>query len=160
MNNRAGTWITQQSGPDGFSAFLPRPLPPDPPLEVAPHLQERVDAANQALGRLDGVSLLLPDPDLFLYSYIRKEAVLSSQIEGTQSSLSDLLLLEQESAPSVPVSDVQETSNYVAAMYRGMGCSPLRLPLSVRVLREVHRVLLSGTRGADRQPASYGAKAD
>ncbi len=156
ISDRAGVWVTQQSGPDGFSAFLPHPLPPDPPLLVTPELQERLDAANQALGRLDGVTLLLPDPDLFLYSYIRKEAVLSSQIEGTQSSLSDLLLFEQESAPSVPAGDVQETSNYVAAMYRGMAMlHDEGLPLSSRVLREVHRVLLSGTRGADRQPGEF-----
>jgi len=153
INDRAGVWVTQQSGPDGFSAFLPRPLPPDPPLLVTPDLQARLDAANQALGRLDGVTLLLADPDLFLYSFIRKEAVLSSQIEGTQSSLSDLLLFEQESVPSVPAGDVQETSNYVAAMYRGMAMlNDEGLPLSSRVLREVHRVLMSGTRGADRQP--------
>ncbi len=155
-NTRAGTWVTQQSGRDGFSAFLPRPLPPEPPLAVTPELQERLDAANQALGRLDGVTLLLPDPDLFLYSYIRKEAVLSSQIEGTQSSLSDLLLFEQEGAPSVPAGDVQETSNYVAAMDRGIAMLRTEgLPLSTRVLREVHRVLLSGTRGSERQPGEF-----
>lgn len=155
-NTRAGTWVTQQSGPDGFSAFLPRPLPPEPPLAVTPELQERLDAANQALGRLDGVTLLLPDPDLFLYSYIRKEAVLSSQIEGTQSSLSDLLLFEQEGAPSVPAGDVQETSNYVAAMDRGIAMLRTEgLPLSTRVLREVHRVLLSGTEGSERQPGEF-----
>ncbi len=155
-NTRAGTWVTQQSGPDGFSAFLPRPLPPEPPLAVTPELQERLDAANQALGRLDGVTLLLPDPDLFLYSYIRKEAVLSSQIEGTQSSLSDLLLFEQEGAPSVPAGDVQETSNYVAAMDRGIAMLRTEgLPLSTRVLREVHRVLLSGTRGSERPPGEF-----
>ncbi|MDP9385112.1 MAG: Fic family protein [Actinomycetota bacterium] len=155
-NMRAGTWVTQQAGPDGFSAFLPRPLPPEPPLAVTPELQERLDAANQALGRLDGVTLLLPDPDLFLYSYIRKEAVLSSQIEGTQSSLSDLLLFEQEGAPSVPAGDVQETSNYVAAMDRGIAMLRAEgLPLSTRVLREVHRVLLSGTEGSERQPGEF-----
>jgi Fic family protein len=155
-STRAGAWVTQQSGPDGFSAFIPRPLPPEPPLVISPELQERLDAANQALGRLDGVTLLLPDPDLFLYSYIRKEAVLSSQIEGTQSSLSDLLLFEQEGAPSVPVGDVQQTSNYVAAMDRGIAMIKTEgLPLSSRVLREVHRVLLSDTRGSERQPGEY-----
>ena len=155
-DSRAGTWVTQHAGPDGFSAFIPRPLPPDPPLEITPELQERIDAANQALGRLDGVTLLLPDPDLFLYSYIRKEAVLSSQIEGTHSSLSDLLLFEQQFAPSVPVGDVQETSNYVAAMDRGISMIKNEgVPLSSRVLREVHRVLLSGTRGSERQPGEF-----
>jgi len=154
--NRAGDWVAQQPGPDGFSAFIPRPLPPEPALVIAPDLQERLDAANQALGRLDGVTLLLPDPDLFLYSYIRKEAVLSSQIEGTQSSLSDLLLFEQEGAPSVPTGDVQETSNYVAAMDRGITMLKGEgLPLSSRVLREVHHVLLSGTPGSERQPGEF-----
>ena len=155
-STRAGTWVTQKSGPEGFSAFIPRPLPPEPPLVIGPDLQERLDAANQALGRLDGVTLLLPDPDLFLYSYVRKEAVLSSQIEGTQSSLSDLLLFEQEGVPAVPAGDVQETSNYVAAMDRGITMLKVEgLPLSSRVLREVHRVLLSGTRGAERQPGEF-----
>jgi Fic family protein len=104
--NRSGQWLEQQAGPDGFSAFFPRPLPPDPPLRIDAGLQARLDTANQALGRLDGVTLLLPDPDVFLCSYIRKEAVLSSQIEGTQSSLADLLLFENEAAPSVPLNDV------------------------------------------------------
>jgi Fic family protein len=155
-SNRAGHWVQQQAGPEGFSAFLPRPLPPDPPLRVDVDLQTRLDTANQALGRLDGVTLLLPDPDLFLYSYIRKEAVLSSQIEGTQSSLSDLLLFEQQAAPAVPVSDVQETSNYVAAMGRGIAMiQDEGIPLSTRVLREAHRVLLSGGRGSERQPGEF-----
>lgn len=153
---RAGQWVQQQTGTEGFSAFLPRPLPPDPPLGITADVQTRLDTANQALGRLDGVTLLLPDPDIFLYSYIRKEAVLSSQIEGTQSSLSDLLLFEQEAAPAVPESDVRETSNYVAAMDRGIAM--IRddgLPLSTRVLREVHRVLLQGARGGERQPGEF-----
>jgi Fic family protein len=155
-STRAGRWVQQQSGADGFSAFIPDPLPPDPPLRIAAETQAKLDTANQALGRLDGVTLLLPDPDVFLYSYIRKEAVLSSQIEGTQSSLSDLLLFEQEVAPAVPVSDVRETSNYVAAMNRGI--TMIRdegLPLSTRVLREVHGVLLASTRGAERQPGEF-----
>ena len=96
---RAGTFVSASAGPEGYSTFLPRPLPPDPPLEITPRLQGLLDRANQAIGRLDGVTLLLPDPDQFLYTYIRKEAVLSSQIEGTQSSLSDLLLFENEGAP-------------------------------------------------------------
>src|SRR6478672_7426028 len=139
-NNQAGragqfTPVPSESG--AYSTFSPKPLPPDPPLAIDVEMQRLLDRANQALGRLDGVTLLLPDPDVFLYSYIRKEAVLSSQIEGTQSSLSDLLLFEQEIAPAVPVSDVRETSNYVAAMDHGI--TMIRdegLPLSTRVLRE------------------------
>jgi Fic family protein len=157
-SSRAGRFVQQQAGAgaDGFAAFIPEPLPPDPPLQIDGDLQARLDRANQALGRLDGVTLLLPDPEVFLYSFVRKEAVLSSQIEGTQSSLSDLLLFEHDAAPSVPLGDVQEASNYVAATYRGI--EMLRdegLPLSNRVLKEVHRVLLSGVRGGERQPGAF-----
>jgi Fic family protein len=155
-SSRAGRFVQQQAGADGFAAFVPEPLPPDPPLRIDGDLQARLDRANQALGRLDGVTLLLPDPEVFLYSFVRKEAVLSSQIEGTQSSLSDLLLFEHDAAPSVPLGDVQEASNYVAATYRGI--EMLRdegLPLSNRVLKEVHRVLLSGVRGGEREPGAF-----
>jgi Fic family protein len=96
--HRAGRYITQQAGPEGFAAFIPAPLPTDPPVSLGLELQELLESANRALGRLDGVASLLPSPDLFLYTYIRKEAVLSSQIEGTQSSLSDLLLFENAEA--------------------------------------------------------------
>ena len=99
-SERAGRVVEVQSGPDGYSAFVPAALPPDPPLRIDARLQNLLDEANQALGRLDGVTLLLPDPGQFLYSYIRKEAVLSSQIEGTQSSLSDLLLFETTALPA------------------------------------------------------------
>lgn len=144
------------SGPEGFWAFHPRPLPPQPPLEQDAGLQRLLDHANQALGRLDGVTLLLPDPDQFLYSYIRKEAVLSSQIEGTQSSLSDLLLFENEEAPGVPIGDVQETANYIRAMTHGMeSISSGRLPLSNRLLREVHALLLEHGRGSDQKPGDF-----
>ena len=97
-SDRAGTFVAVFGGTEGYAAFMPRALPPEPPLLVTPRLQRLLDRANQAIGRLDGVTLLLPDPDQFLYSYIRKEAVLSSQIEGSQSSLSDLLLFENHEA--------------------------------------------------------------
>lgn len=154
-SHRAGQVVEQQSGRDGFSAFIPAPLPPDPPLAIDADLQERLDRANQALGRLDGATLLLPDPEIFLYSYVRKEAVLSSQIEGTQSSLSDLLLFEHDVAPSVPVGDAQEASNYVAATYRGVRLLREELPLSNRLLKEVHRTLMAGARGGERQPGEF-----
>src|SRR3970040_114482 len=96
--------------PEPFFAFVPQPLPPQPPLQLDTNLYDLLEHANRALGRLDGVATLLPDPSLFLYLYVRKEAVLSSQIEGTQSSFSDLLLYESEEAPSVPLRDVQEVS--------------------------------------------------
>src|SRR5215208_3495959 len=113
---RSGRYLLAQSGIDGYWAFHPRPLPPEPALAIDPHLQRLLDLGNQALGRLDGITLLLPDPDHFIYAFVRKEAVLSSQIEGTQSSLSDLLLFEHAAAPGVPREDAEETANYIAAM--------------------------------------------
>jgi len=155
-SERAGRLIVAQSGPDGFSAFVPAPLPPDPALRITSSLQALLDEANQALGRLDAVSVLLPDPGQFLYSYIRKEAVHSSQIEGTQSSLSDLLLFENEQVPGVPLDDVEETSNYVAAMNHGLErIESGKLPLSNRLLREVHELLMSGARGGDKAPGEF-----
>ena len=107
-----------------------------------------------ALGRLDGLTTVLPDPTLFLYSYVRKEAVLSSQIEGTQSSLSDLLLFEHEGVVGVPLDDVQEVSNYVAAMNYGLTRLE-KLPLSLRLLKEIHAVLLSKGRGSKKEPGEF-----
>lgn len=134
---------------------MPRPLPPVPPLEVGPELREQHDQALLALGRLDSVTTLLPSTDLFLYMYVRKEAVLSSQIEGTQSSLSDLLLFELEEAPGVPLDDVTEVSNYVAALEHGLKRLRGGLPLSNRLIREIHGVLLTRGRGADKQPGAF-----
>jgi Fic family protein len=153
---RAGRAVVVQSGPDGYSAFVPAPLPPDPPLDITPAAQTLLDHANQALGRLDGVTLLLPDPGQFLYSYVRKEAVLSSQIEGTQSSLSDLLLFENEGVPGVPLDDVEETANYIAAMNHGLArIQSGELPLSNRLLREVHALLMAGVRGGNKAPGEF-----
>ena len=155
-NSRAGRFVQQQAGPEAFSAFVPNALPPNPPLVLDSALQARMDRANQALGRLDGITLLLPNPEEFLYFYVRKEAVLSSQIEGTQSSLSDLLLYEHDATPSVSRGDVQEASNYVAATYRGIEMlKDEGLPLSNRVLKEVHRVLLTGSRGSSQEPGEF-----
>ncbi len=155
-SERAGRLIVAQGGAQGFSAFHPDPLPPDPPLEIDGDLQALIDHANQSLGRLDGITLLLPDPDQFLYTFIRKEAVLSSQIEGTQSSLSDLLLFENDAAPGVPMGDVRETANYIRAVNHGIGAiAANRLPLSNRLLKEVHARLLSNGRGADKAPGEF-----
>lgn len=155
-SDRSGEFRLAQAGPDGYWTFHPRPLPPKPPLQISPSLQGLIDHANQALGRLDGVTLLLPDPDQFLYTYIRKEAVLSSQIEGTQSSLSDLLLFENEAALGVPVADAQETSNYITAMNHGVESIVTgRLPLSTRLLKEVHQRLLHSGRGSDKAPGEF-----
>ena len=153
---RAGRLVVVQSGSEGYSAFIPAPLPPEPPLRISQTIQTLLDEANQALGRLDGVTLLLPDPGQFLYSYVRKEAVLSSQIEGTQSSLSDLLLFENEAVPGVPLDDVEETANYIAAMSHGLRrIESGELPLSNRLLREVHERLMAGVRGGDKAPGEF-----
>ena len=136
-------------------AFVPHPLPPQPPLVPEARDRESLDQALLALGRLDSVAALLPDTHLFLYTYVRKEAVLSSQIEGTQSSLSDLLLFELEEMPGVPVDDVTEVSNYVAALEHGLQRLRDGFPMSARLLREVHGKLLLSGRGADREPGEF-----
>jgi Fic family protein len=136
-------------------AFVPEPLPPSTPLAFDGPLQMALEQALLALGRLDSITTLLPDPDLFLYSYVRKEAVLSSQIEGTQSSLSDLLLFEMKEAPGVPLDDVREVSNYVAAMERGLKRLRGGFPLSNRLLREIHGILLSHGRGSEKAPGDF-----
>jgi Fic family protein len=118
-------------------------------------LQLLLEQANQALGRLDGFTSVLPDLSLFLYAYVRKEALLSSQIEGTQSSLSDLLLFENSEAPGVPIQDVQDVSNYVAALNHGMRRLREGFPLSLRLIREIHGVLLSEGRGSNKEPGEF-----
>jgi Fic family protein len=118
-------------------------------------LQLALEQAHLALGRLDSITTLLPDPKLFLYSYVRKEAVLSSQIEGTQSSLSDLLLFEMKAAPGAPLDDVSEVSSYVAAMEHGLKRLRGDFPLSNRLLREIHGVLLAHGRGSDKTPGEF-----
>ena len=142
-------------GGERVRAFVPPPLPPAPPIEIDGVLRQRLDEALLALGRLDGVSALLPDPDVFLYTYVRKEAVLSSQIEGTQSSLFDLLLAEIDAAPGVPLDDVAEVSRCVAALEHGLQRLRGGFPLSNRLLRETHEILFSGGRGATRQPGEF-----
>lgn len=136
-------------------AFVPHRLPPRPALAIDAGLRDRLDAALLAVGRLDSVTTLLPDTHLFLYMYVRKEAVLSSQIEGTQSSLSDLLLFEAEGAPGVPLDDVGEVSNYVAAMEHGLKRIQGGFPLSNRLIREIHEILLSKGRGARKSPGEF-----
>lgn len=138
-------------------AFVPAPLPPDPPIDWTPSLRSKFDQALLALGRLDSVSTLLPDTSLFLYMYVRKEAVLSSMIEGTQSSISDLLLFELDQEPGVPLDDVSEVSRYVSALHHGLRLLDEGLPLSLRLIREVHGVLLAKGRGSVQTPGSSGA---
>lgn len=152
---RSGRYVTQQPGAAAFRAFIPAPLPVQPPIVLTPELQDLLERANRSLGRLDGLTRLLPDPHLFLYMYVRKEAVLSSQIEGTQSSLSDLLLFEEAATPGVPLNDVQEVSNYVAALEHGLARLREGFPLSLRLLRDIHRVLMTNARGGDRTPGEF-----
>lgn len=146
-HSRAGRYLSQ---PTGYRAFLPNPLPPDPPVRVEGTLQQRLSDADRALGRLDGSVETLPNPNLFVYMYVRKEAVLSSQIEGTQSSLQDLLAAEAQVAGGLP-GDVGEVVNYVRAM--NLGLARLNeLPVSIRLIREIHHELLQGARGSRLAP--------
>lgn len=151
----SGRFDVTTTGGEAVRAFIPHPLPPKPAPDLAGPRQHTLEKALLACGRLDGVSALLPDPDLFLYAYIRREAVLSSQIEGTQSSLSDLLLFEMDDAAGALIDDVIEVSNYVAALEHGMARLATGFPLSNRLLREVHAKLLSRGRGADKLPGEF-----
>jgi len=148
---RLGTYVTRSVAGEGYRAFVPPPLPPTPPLEMA-RLYKPLDQAMKALGGIDALATLLPDISLFLYMYVRKEALVSSQIEGTQSSLSDLLLFENDERPGVPVDDVEEVSNYVAALNHGLARMTKGFPLSVRLIREMQKILLRGGRGSDKAP--------
>jgi len=154
-NSRLGTHVISSIGGETVRAFIPLPLPPDPPVDLTSFV-DLLDRATAALGRLDGVTTILPAPPLFIYMYVRKEALLSSQIEGTQSSLSDLLLFESEEIPHVPIDDVEEVSSYVAALNHGL--RRIRddgFPLSLRLIREIHGVLLRTGRGSSKQPGEF-----
>ncbi len=150
-----GSYEVTSIGGERVRAFVPAPLPPQPALILDGSLQQALESAVLALGRLDGVSTLLPDEALFLYAYVRKEAVLSSQIEGTQSSLSDLLLFELKEAPGAPLDDVRQVSNYVAALNHGLRRLREGFPLSNRLIREIHGVLLSGGRDSVKTPGEF-----
>lgn len=153
-NSRLGTYVSTTTAGERVRAFVPAPLPPQPAVNLT-GLYQPLDRANQALGRLDGLTTLLPDTQLFLYLYVRKEALLSSQIEGTKSSFSDLLLFENEAVPGVPIDDVEEVSNYVAAMQHGLRRIKRGFPLSLRLIREIHAILLRGGRGANKTPGEF-----
>jgi Fic family protein len=150
-----GEYVVKQTGEEIIRAFVPHPLPPKPPLAIDSSLREILDQALLSLGRLDSTATLLPDINLFLYMYVRKEAVLSSQIEGTQPTLSDLLLFELKEAPGAPLDDVVEVSNYVAAMNHGLKRLKEGLPLSNRLIKEVHGILLAKGRGSDKNPGEF-----
>ncbi len=151
---RLGTYVRSSVSGENVRAYIPSPLPPLPGLKLE-GLHQRLDHANQALGRLNGMTKLLPDIRFLLYLYVRKEALVSSQIEGTQSSFTDLLLFENEAAPQVPVEDVEEVSNYVAALQHGLRRLAGEFPLSLRLIREIHAILLRGGRGANKTPGEF-----
>lgn len=151
MNQRIGTYITQKVAGEIYKAYIPPKLPPKPAIDLAklyPHLEK----ATLALAELNSVHKSIPNTSLFIYMYVRKEALLSSQIEGTQSSFSDLMLFEHNQKPEVSLEDVEEVSNYVKAITYGLGRLKEDFPLSLRLLREIHGVLLFGSRGSDKLP--------
>ena len=147
-----GRYTTVIVGGQPAAAFVPYPLPPIPPLTLDAELNELAESAAHAVGQLDAASAFLPEPDLFLYSYVRREAVLSSQIEGTASSLADLLLFEIDELPGVPIEDTREVSRHVAALDHGLQLLRGGLPVSTRLLREMHRVLMDDPRHSSAAP--------
>ncbi|KUK53362.1 MAG: Uncharacterized protein XD78_1265 [Desulfotomaculum sp. 46_296] len=151
MENRSGIYSPQ---PAGYTVFIPNPLPPNPPINLNDiELAKLLSEANREIGRLDGVAYILPNPDLFVYMYIRKEAVLSSQIEGTQASLIDILEFGEENIKSAPM-DIKETVNYIRALDYGLERLE-SLPVSLRLIKEIHSILLKGTRGGKRNPGEF-----
>lgn len=153
-STRAGVYVDQLSEELRYRAFIPKPLPPDPPIDIGMELWQALSNADRALARLDAVAELLPNPDLFVAMYVRKEAVLSSQIEGTQTSLVDLLEYEAERATRGLPADIGEVVNYVDAM--NYGIARLHdLPMSLRLIREIHVELLKGVRGGERTPGEF-----
>lgn len=153
FSTRLGRHVETSVGGERVRAYVPPPLPPSPPIRVE-SLLDRLSAADRALGRLDGITTLLPDKALFLYMYVRKEAVLSSQIEGTQSTLTDLLLFETEAESGTPIDDIREVSNYVDAMMYGIERMK-DLPISLRLIREMHDRLMKGSRGGTKSPGEF-----
>jgi len=151
MKDRAGIYMNNT---DGYTSFLPKKLPPDPPLTVDAETQEFLSLADRKLGRLDGIAEILPNPDLFVAMYVKKEALLSSQIEGTQASLIDVLDVDSIDKQDIKKSHVDEVVNYVAAMNYGLD-RLASLPLSLRLIREIHAILLSGVRGAEKSPGEF-----
>ncbi len=152
LSNRAGLYVEQ---PQGYRAFIPVPLPPDqPPIEIDAEMWQLLSQADRALGRLDGSTDALPNPDLFVFMYVRKEAVLSSQIEGTQASLIDVLEFEARAVEPDNPQDVVEVVNYVAAINHGLE-SLERLPVSARLFKEIHSILMDGVRGAEKAPGEF-----
>lgn len=154
MNQRIGTYITQKVFGESFKAFVPPKLPPVPPVDLTT-LYPYLEKATISLAELNSIHKSIPNPSLFIYMYVRKEALLSSQIEGTQSSFSDLMLFEHHQKPTVSLEDVEEVSNYVSAINYGLKKLKEGFPLSLRLLREIHGVLLAGVRGSGKLPGEF-----
>lgn len=154
MNRRIGVYITQKISGESYKAYVPAKLPPEPPIELT-MLYPYLEKATLALAELNSIHKTIPNTALFLYMYVRKEALLSSQIEGTQSSFSDLMLFEHNQKPEVSIEDVEEVSNYVKAINYGLERIKNDFPLSLRLLKEIHGILLSGVRGASQTPGEF-----
>jgi len=154
MNNiRAGKYVRQLSG---YKAYIPKPLPPNPPIKYDNKLQLLLSEADRALARLDGVAVVLPNPDLFVAMYTKKEALLSSQIEGTQASLEGVLTFEADLKPKEDINEIKEVINYVKAM--NFGIDRLRkndFPMSLRLIKEIHKILLRGVRGSSKRRGEF-----
>lgn len=148
---RAGFFMNSSSG---YKSFVPSPLPPNPPIEYDEDIQSLLSQADRKLGRLDGVTQILPNPELFVAMYVRKEAVLSSQIEGTQASFVDVLSAEYNQVDDQRQNDISEVINYVNAMYWGLD-QLKTFPLSLRLIRNIHKRLLQNTRGSQRNPGEF-----
>ena len=148
---RAGRYVLQ---PADYRAFIPSPLPPDPPIRMDQEMWTHLSRADRALARLDGATQSLPNPDLFVFMYVRREAVLSSQIEGTQASLDDLLEYDAKPTRSTRLREIEEVANYVSAMNHGLRRLET-LPVSLRLIREIHEKLLAGVRGSERTPGEF-----
>ncbi len=150
MKERAGLYINQ---PLGYKAFIPKPLPPQPLIRYA-ELQNHISAADRALAKLDGVTTVLPNPEFFLSMYVRKEALLSSQIEGTQASLEGVLEYEADIIPREGVDDVREVINYIKALDHGIK-RLAEMPMSLRLIKEIHKILMDGVRGKNKTPGEF-----
>lgn len=151
MNDRAGQFVLQ---PRGYKAFIPKPLPPIPKIQFDEELHSLLSEADRALARLDGITTVLPNPDLFITMYVKKEAVLSAQIEGTQASLEGILEFEANLIPKEDVNEIKEVVNYVTALNYGIERLK-KLPMSLKLIREIHKILIEGTRGAERNPGEF-----
>jgi Fic family protein len=154
IKKRTGTYITQKTTHEHYKTYIPSTLPPSPPLDLE-GLYRHLDKATQAIAKLNAMAKSIPNHALFIYMYVRKEALLSSQIEGTQSSFSDLILFEHDQKTDVSIDDVEEVSNYVMAIQYGLKRLKEGFPLSLRLLREIHGILLKGGRGSSKQPGEF-----